>query len=141
MKSIIRNILLYMLISLIFTTLILYIYDGNFDNFYVVIQGTLLFTGVAIVLEQIMMVLYTKVKIPSILRVQLIFVIALALYSLVVYMATPWLLRKIYNLPVFMVTFFPMFLGFSIWFEINFQKTTKAYNKKLNDFKKNRLNN
>lgn len=124
-----------MITGLLFLTLILYIYDGNFNNYYIVIQGTLLFMLCSFIMEKVMSLFYLKYKLITILRIQLTTISGLCIYSFVVFLTRPWLLKKMFNAPVFVITIFPMFLIFSILFEIYFQKNSKDYNDQLRKFK------
>jgi len=135
-----RNLIPYSLIGLIFTTLIVFIYDGNIQNLSIIAQGTILFAIITMLMERIMRMVYVRYTLPRILRIQLTVVTGLLLYTLGVWLTKPWLLVKVWNLPVFMITIFPMFLGGTIIFELYIGKLTKEANGKLNQFKRNRNN-
>lgn len=135
MKTYIKRITIYVLIGLLFTTIALLIADGNFEHYDIILDGVLLFLVVTIILERFMMVLYIRVKIPSILRIQLTTLVSLALYTFGVWITRPWLLSKVYNLPIFLATIFPMLLSFAIIAEYLFKKKMKSYNDQLERFK------
>lgn len=138
MKAILRNIAIYTIVGFIFTCIIVFIYDKHLKNIDIILQGTLLFMIITILMERIMLILYVKVRIYPIIRVQLTVIIGVGLYTLGVWITRPWLLSKIFNLPIFLITIFPMFIIFGVVFEFYYQNEVKNYNEKLLQLKMNK---
>lgn len=135
MKIVIRNLLIFFVIGLVFTCGIVLFYDGNLYHFDIVLEGALLFAVITLLLEKIMMVIYVRLKLPSLVRVVITIVSGILLYTAGVWLTKPWLLYKVFNIPVFMLAILPMFLIFAIAFEIYFIKRMKKINDNLNRLK------
>ncbi len=140
MKIVIRNLLIFFVIGLVFTCGIVLFYDGNLYHFDIVLEGALLFAVITLLLEKIMMVVYVRLKLPSLVRAVITIVSGILLYTAGVWLTKPWLLYKVFNIPVFMLAILPMFLIFAIAFEIYFIKRMKKINENLNRLKNNNQN-
>lgn len=140
MKIVIRNLLIFFVIGLVFTCGIVLFYDGNLYHFEIVLEGALLFSVITLLLEKIMMVIYVRLKLPSLVRVVITIVSGILLYTAGVWLTKPWLLYKVFNIPVFMLAILPMFLIFAIAFEIYFIKRMQKINENLNRLKNNSQN-
>ncbi len=139
LRTTLRTTFYYFLIGLLFTAIVVYFYDRSFESLDIVIQGAILFALITLVLERVMRAVYTKIKLPAVLRVQVGIVLGVGLYTLGVWLTRPWLLVKIFNLPVFALTILPMFVIFALAFEWYFQKRSQAMNQGLDRYKKGRL--
>lgn len=137
MKIVIRNLLIFFVIGLVFTCGIVLFYDGNLYHFDIVLEGALLFAIITLLLEKIMMVIYVRLKLPSAARAVITIVSGILLYTVGVWFTKPWLLYKVFNMQVFILAVIPMFLIFAIAFEIYFKRRMKDINKKLDNLKSN----
>lgn len=141
MKDYIKRLFMYFSMGMLFTFIIVIMYDGGIVYIDVVLESALLFTIITINMEKIMMVIYTKIILPSIVRQLIIISIGTVLYSFVAWAAKPWSIAKfLFKLPAFFFAVLPMFVIFSIIFERMFKKEQKICNDKLAEVK-NRIQN
>lgn len=138
MKDILRNIIGYVLVGLFFNIVILYFYDGNFVEWMIIVEGTTLFTIIAVIHERLMMLMYLRYRAPVYFRIPFAVGLGLGLFTWVVWMTKPWLLVEIYGMPIFLFTILPMFVIGAVIFEMYLKKQKRDYNERLRRFKASR---
>jgi hypothetical protein len=118
----------------IFNAINVFIYTGSLNDLSTIFYGATLFLIVSVVIETFMKFLYTRTKIPSFIRVQIVVVLATGLYTGAVALSRPEELNHILNLPLYSVTFFPAFLILGIVFEVIYADKEKRLNDRLKKF-------